>query len=157
MPRIVRPAIPCESTAGSRPLDPERRFCCAHCRLLQAEHSSSPPMSRYLGVPRGEPLFLARTFLSSGPSLGKASTSMTGKYSRIGPGMFEPFDQLPHGPIEGSRHAGLLSPFHDRAVHEVDLGLPPGEHVLQHAGIVLARGACPPFHQRARVVMKFDS
>src|SRR5437016_14148510 len=79
------------------------------------------------------------------------------KYSRVGPGMFEPFDQLPHGPIQGSRHSGLLSPFHNRAVHEVDLGLPFGQHVLQHAGVVLARSACPPFHQLARVAVKFDS
>src|SRR5438270_6989435 len=30
---------------------------------------------------------------------------------RIGPRMFEPFNQLPHRSIEWGRHAGLFSPF----------------------------------------------
>src|SRR6266536_1233541 len=42
---------------------------------------------------------------------------------RIAPPVLQALDQLPHGLIEGRRNTGLLAPFHDGAVHEIDFGL----------------------------------
>src|SRR5262250_2543997 len=42
---------------------------------------------------------------------------------RVGPGVLEALDEFPHCAIERRGHTGLLAPFHDRAVHEIDFGL----------------------------------
>src|SRR5438094_2623855 len=72
---------------------------------------------------------------------------------RIGPGVLKPFDQLPHRPIERSGNTRLLSPFDNRAVHKIHFRLPLGEHVLQHAGVVLAGRVGSFFNERAGIAV----
>src|SRR5690349_9625031 len=74
---------------------------------------------------------------------------------RIGPGMLEALNQLPHRSIERGRNARLVPPFDNRSVHEIHFGLPPREYVLQHAGVVLAGSIGPFFDERAGVAVEF--
>src|SRR5579883_2150819 len=71
--------------------------------------------------------------------------------------MFEPLDELPSGAVEGRGHAGLLSPFHNRAVHEVDFGLTFCENVLQHAGAMFPWGIRTFLHELARVAVQLNA
>src|SRR5215471_6216448 len=71
--------------------------------------------------------------------------------------MFEAFNELPQSFIERCRYACLVTSFRDGAVHEVHFRLPLGEHILQHAGAMLARGACSLLHQSARIAVKLDA
>ena len=70
--------------------------------------------------------------------------------------MFEPFDQLPHGAIQGRRNAGFLAPAHNRAVHEIDFGLAFGKNVLQHAGLVFAGRSRALADHVVRIAMQLD-
>src|SRR5690242_18442557 len=76
---------------------------------------------------------------------------------RIGPGMLEAFNQLPHRSIERGGNARLFAPFDNRSVHEVHLGLPPRDYVLQHAGVVLAGSIGSFFDERARIAAEFNA
>lgn len=71
--------------------------------------------------------------------------------------MFESFDQLPHRAIQRGRHARFFSPFDNRAVHEIHFGLALGQHVLQHAGVVLAGGVGAFFDERSGIAVKFNA
>ena len=75
----------------------------------------------------------------------------------IGPGVFEPFDQFPQGAIERGGHTGLLAPLHNRAIHEIDFGLPFCKNILQHAGAVFAGSVRAFLHHLARIAMQLDS
>ncbi len=59
-----------------------------------------------------------------------------------------PLINCPQRLVQRSRHACFLAPLHDRAVHEIDLGLALGEDILQHAGAVLAGSVGAFLHQR---------
>src|SRR6266566_1187411 len=103
-------------------------------------------MWRCLCAPPCEPPSLARTFSASELSLAKGIGDPERKYSRIGPGMFEPFDQLPHGPMEGSRHTGLLSPFHKlaRVAVKLDSQSPGHRFAFRDEGIKKRAGRRQP-------------
>src|SRR5262249_54790513 len=57
----------------------------------------------------------------------------------VSPGVFEPFDEFPEGAIERRRHTSLLTPLHNRAVHEIDFGLTFCKNILKHAGAMFPR------------------
>src|ERR1700724_816599 len=48
---------------------------------------------------------------------------------RLSPGVLQALDQLPYRFVQRCRNTGLLSPFHNRAVHEIHFGLAFGEDV----------------------------
>ena len=71
--------------------------------------------------------------------------------------MLEAFNQLPHGSIERSGNARLFSPFDNRTVHEIHFRLPLCQHVLQHAGVVLAGSIGSFFDECAWIAVEFDA
>src|SRR5271154_739673 len=75
----------------------------------------------------------------------------------IRPRMLEAFDQSPHRFIQRRRDANLLAPFHDRAIHKIHFRNALGEHVLQHAGVMLARRVRAFLHHRARIAVQRDA
>ena len=52
--------------------------------------------------------------------------------------MFQSLDEFEECFVQGRRHPDLFSPVNDRAIHEIDFGLPLREDILQHAGAMLA-------------------
>ena len=71
--------------------------------------------------------------------------------------MFQTFDQLPDGKVQGSGHAEFLPPLHDRSVHEIHLGLPAGKYILQHTGLVFAGRVGGFHHHLFGIVVQFDA
>ena len=64
---------------------------------------------------------------------------------------------MPDGKIQGGGDAEFLSPFHERSVHEIHLGLPAGKYILQHTGLVFAGGVGGFHHHLFGVVVQFDA
>src|SRR5437773_180345 len=75
----------------------------------------------------------------------------------IAPGTLEALNQLPHGFIERGGYSDSLSQLHDCAVHEIHFCLTFRKHILQHAGIVLARSGRALLHQLTRITVEDNS
>ena len=75
----------------------------------------------------------------------------------ITPGVLQAFDQLPKSTIQRSGNSDPFAAFHDRSVHEIDLGLPLRENVLQHAGFVFAGGVRAFFHEGSGIAVQLDA
>ncbi len=71
--------------------------------------------------------------------------------------MLQTFYELPQSTIERRGHSEFFAAFGDSAVHEVDLGLPLGENVLQHAGFVLAGRIGAFLNQSAGIAVELDA
>src|SRR5271165_2546401 len=76
---------------------------------------------------------------------------------RILPRVFQPFNQFPQRFVQRSWNTCLFAPVHNRSIHKVDLGLPLGKYVLQHAGTVLAGRVGALLHELPGVAVQFDS
>src|SRR5260370_7532135 len=71
--------------------------------------------------------------------------------------MLQTLYQLPQRAIERRGHSEFFPTVCDRAVHEVDLGLAPGENVLQHAGFMLAGSVGAFLDEGAGIAMELDA
>src|SRR4029077_18324705 len=77
--------------------------------------------------------------------------------SRIGPGVFESFCELPKRAIKRRGNAHFFAPVCNCPVHEIHFGLAFGENVLKHARFVSAGSIGAFFHESARIAVQNDS
>src|ERR1700730_11618418 len=76
---------------------------------------------------------------------------------RIAPRVFQPLDQFPKSLIQRRRNTSLLSPLHDRAIHEINFRLALRQNILQHACPMLSRRVRSFLYKCARISVQLNT
>src|SRR6266852_1404124 len=71
--------------------------------------------------------------------------------------MLQTFYELPQRTIERRGHAQFFTAVGNGAIHEINLGLAPGQNVLQHAGFVLAGSIRAFLNEGAGIAVELDA